>query len=75
MLGKYRDMLGEDHPDTLMAGANLAIDEAAAGNQAAADQRLTGVLQIYAETVTMEHPEARGAAQGIRLTAEIEPSI
>jgi tetratricopeptide (TPR) repeat protein len=72
---RCRGMLGEAHPDTLMAGANLAIDEGAAGNQDAAGQRLTEVLRIYAETVTMEHPEARGAAQGIRLTAEIEPSV
>jgi tetratricopeptide (TPR) repeat protein len=74
-LARCRDALGEDHPDTLMAGTNLAMDEAAAGNPAAAEQRLAGVLEIYARTLTMEHPEARGAAQGIRLTAEIEPSI
>ena len=52
-----------------------AIDEAAAGNQAAAGQRLANVLRSYAEILTMEHPEARAAAQGIRLTAEIEPSL
>lgn len=74
-LAKCRDALGEEHPGTLMAAANLAMDEAAAGNSAAAQQRLADVLRIYERTVTMEHPQARGAAQGIRLTAEIEPSI
>ena len=45
------------------------------GNQAVADQRLADVLRSYAGILTMEHPEARAAAQGIRLTAEIEPSV
>jgi len=72
-LGKYRDSLGASHPDALMAAANLAIDEAAAGDQAGARRRLAEVLRGYEETLTLEHPVARAAAQGARLTAEIEP--
>ena len=73
-LAKCRGSLGEDHPDTLMAAANLAIDEAASGNQAdgraaAAPTRCAGTR----DTLTTEHPEARAALQGTRLTAEIEP--
>ena len=58
-----------------MAAANLAIDEAAAGNQADAEQRLADVLRRYEETLTLEHPEARAAANWTRLTAEIEPYV
>ena len=74
-LAKCRVSLGEDHPDTLMAAANLALDEAAAGDQAGADKRLSEVLRRYEQTLTMEHPVARAAAQRNRLIAEIEPYI
>jgi hypothetical protein len=56
-----------------MAAANLTIDEAASGDQAEADRRHADVLRHYEKTLTAEHPEARAAAQRIRLTAEIEP--
>jgi tetratricopeptide (TPR) repeat protein len=72
-LANCRSTLGPDHPDTLMAAANLAIDEAASGNRAKADRLHADALQRYSETLTAEHPEARAAAQGARLTAEIEP--
>lgn len=72
-LGKCRLYLGEDHPDTLMAAANLSLDETAAGDRAAGERRLAEVLRGYERTLTLDHPEARAAAQGTRLTAEIEP--
>ncbi len=72
-LAKCRRSLGDAHPDTLMAEANLFIDEAAAGDQVGAELRLADVLHRYEQTLTLEHPEARAAAQGTRLTAEIEP--
>jgi tetratricopeptide (TPR) repeat protein len=72
-LAKCRLYLGEDHPDTLMAGANLSSDETAAGDSASGDGRLAEVLSMYERTLTLEHPEARAAAQRSRLTAEIEP--
>jgi tetratricopeptide (TPR) repeat protein len=65
--------LGEDHPDTLMAAANLSSDETAAGDVVNGAQRLAEVLRGYERTLTLEHPEARAAAQRARLTAEIEP--
>ncbi|HEV2933784.1 MAG TPA: tetratricopeptide repeat protein, partial [Streptosporangiaceae bacterium] len=72
-LARCRGSLGENHPVTLMAAANLALDEAASGNQAAADESLADVLHRYADTLTTEHPEARAALARNRLTAEIEP--
>jgi tetratricopeptide (TPR) repeat protein len=72
-LDKCRVHLGEDHPDTLMAEANLSCDEVAAGDHESGDRRLADVLRKYARTLTLEHPEARAAAQRTRLTAEIEP--
>jgi hypothetical protein len=74
-LEKLRQELGDDHPDTLMAAANLSIDEAAAGDQQTAKRRLAEVLRRYEATLTLEHSEARAAAQGERLTAEIEPVV
>ena len=72
-LANCRSTLGPDHPDTLMAAVNLAIDVTAAGNQAWAEKLLDDALRRYGETLTAEHPEARAAAEGTRLTAEIEP--
>ena len=73
-LAKCRLYLGDDHPDTLMAATNLSIDEAAAGDEADAERSdLADVLRRYERTLTLEHPEARAAAQRTRLTAEIEP--
>jgi tetratricopeptide (TPR) repeat protein len=72
-LGNCRLYLGEDHPDTLMAAANLSADEVAAGDKARGERRLAEALRGYERTLTLEHPEARGAAQGSRLIAEIEP--
>jgi hypothetical protein len=72
-LDNCRLYLGEDHPDTLMAAANLSSDEVAAGDKAKGDRRLAEVLGRYELTLTLEHPEARVAAQRTRLTAEIEP--
>jgi len=37
------------------------------------ERRLVDVLRGYERTLTLEHPEARAAAYGTRLTAEIEP--
>lgn len=65
--------LGQGHPVTLMATANLALDELASGNEAAANGMLTDALRRYADTLTMEHPEARAALARSRITAEIEP--
>jgi len=61
------------HPDTLMAMMNLAIDVAASGSDSRAKRLREDALDRYQETLTMEHPEARAAQQGTRLTAEIEP--
>jgi tetratricopeptide (TPR) repeat protein len=72
-IARCRQLFGDDHPDTLMAAANLAIDEAAAGDQVSAGSRLADVHRRYERTLTLEHPEARAAEQGSRLTAEIEP--
>jgi tetratricopeptide (TPR) repeat protein len=72
-LGHCRLYLGDDHPDTLMAAANLSSDEAAAGDEPSAERHLAEVLRSYERTLTLEHPEARAAAQRTRLTAEIEP--
>jgi tetratricopeptide (TPR) repeat protein len=72
-LGKCRLHLGDNHPDTLMAEANLSGDELAAGDEDSGKRRLADVLRRYAQTLTLEHPEARAAAQRTRLTAEIEP--
>jgi len=72
-LAKCRLSLGEAHPDTLMAAANLSIDEAAAGVRVGGEVRLADVLRQYEQTLSLEHPEALAAAQGTRLTAEIEP--
>lgn len=72
-LDKCRAYLGDDHPDTLMAAANLSGDEATAGDLAGGDRRLAEALRGYERTLTLEHPEARAAAQRTRLTAEIEP--
>ena len=74
-LAKCRRSLGDKHPDTLIAATNLAVYEAAGGNQADAEQRLADVLRSYEETLTLEHPEARAARNWTRLTAEIEPYI
>lgn len=74
-LARSRQSLGEKHPDTLICAANLSIDEAAAGDKEGAERRLAEVLRWYEETLTLEHPEARAAAQGARLTAEIEPLV
>jgi tetratricopeptide (TPR) repeat protein len=71
---QHSPSLGDDHPDTLMAAANLAMDEAAAGDHEGAQRLLADVLSRYEQTLTLEHPAARAAAQGIRLNAEIEPN-
>jgi len=75
VLSRCRQAHGDDHPGTLMAGANLAIDEAASGDRAGAERRLAEVLRRYEQTLTLEHPEARAAALGRRLTAEIDPYV
>jgi tetratricopeptide (TPR) repeat protein len=77
-LAKCRADLGDDHPDALMAAANLSSDEMAAGDSGTekdprGEQRLAEVLRGYERALTLEHPEARAAARGPRLTAEIEP--
>jgi tetratricopeptide (TPR) repeat protein len=72
-LDNCRLILGDDHPDTLMAAANLARDELAAGDRAVGEPRLADVLDRYERMLTLEHPETRAAAQGTRLTAEMEP--
>jgi tetratricopeptide (TPR) repeat protein len=72
-LDKCRDALGPDHPDTLIAAANLSRDEVAAGDAASGELHLAEALNGYERTLTLEHAEARAAAQWIRLTAEIEP--
>jgi hypothetical protein len=55
-----------------MAAANLALDLAASDDYAEADLLLADALEQYSRTLTADHPQARAAAQHIRLTAEIE---
>ena len=55
-----------------MATANLALDELASGNEAAAEEMLANALRGYKDTLTTEHPGPCGAGPD-RLTAEIEP--
>jgi tetratricopeptide (TPR) repeat protein len=74
-LDMCRRSLGENHPDTLMVAANLSIDEASAGDRASSDQRREDVLRRYEGALMFEHPEARAARNGIRLTAEIDPYV
>ena len=56
-----------------MAAVNLAIDVEDSGSEARAERLREEALRRYEETLTMEHPEARAARLGTRLTAEIEP--
>ncbi len=72
-LDNCRANVGDDHPDTLMASANLSCDEVQAGDKTSGERRLADVLHRYERTLTLEHPEARAAMQRTRLTAEIEP--
>ena len=55
-LAKCRRSLGDSHPDTLMAAANLSVDEAAAGDVASAEQRLARRPRRYEETLTWSIP-------------------
>ena len=71
-LDQCQEALGPEHPDTLIAASNLALDRATAGDPAEADRLLADALSKYRKTLTAEHPVARAAAERRRITAEID---
>jgi Tetratricopeptide repeat/NB-ARC domain len=68
-----RRVRGESHPDTLAIAANLSLDLEACDDHKAADELREDTLGRYRQTLSMEHPIARVAANRGRVNVDIEP--
>jgi hypothetical protein len=64
---------GESHPDTLAIAANLSLDREGCGDHEAAEELRDDTLRRYQQTLSMEHPMARVAANRGRVNVDIEP--
>jgi tetratricopeptide (TPR) repeat protein len=60
--------LGADHPTTLTAGLNLALDQGVAG-----EPRYTEIVHRYQRTLGVEHPATLGAQARTRGNCDIDP--
>jgi NB-ARC domain/Tetratricopeptide repeat len=72
-LAKSRVVRGPEHPATLAVAANLALDLRATNDEDAAGVLRQETLTAYDERLSLEHPQARRAAQHGRVNVDIEP--
>ena len=63
---------GHSHPDTLAAGANLALDRTATGAAEDAGRLLEDVLGNLRHTLGPDHPTVANVTHGLRIDCEIE---
>jgi len=73
LLAISRRERGESHPDTLAIAANLSLDREACGDHESAEELREDTLLRYQQTLSMEHPIARIAANRGRVNVDIEP--
>jgi tetratricopeptide (TPR) repeat protein len=72
-LRRSRILLGEQNPLTLSCAANLVMDLRAEGADEDAQRLLEETLSHYAETLGIDHSEAKAAAEGKRLDLDFDP--
>jgi hypothetical protein len=65
VLARSREILGEDHPDTLTAAANLAATLRAMGDYPAARGLFENVLARSREILGEDHPHTRAVGRAL----------
>jgi hypothetical protein len=68
-----KKVLGTTHPLSLAAAANLSLDLRADGVSEAAAELSAETMRGYAETLSLNHPDAVVAAEGRRLDFDFDP--
>ena len=68
VLESHRHLLGEEHPDTLMAMSNVAVTLRAQGDLAGARKLNEQVLSIRRRLLGEEHPDTLTAMAGLAAT-------
>ncbi|HEU5107908.1 MAG TPA: tetratricopeptide repeat protein, partial [Micromonosporaceae bacterium] len=69
----YREVRGDDHPETWVCAINLAHDRRAAGDAAAAAELQAEATAALARLLDPKHPDVRAGEAGERLECDIEP--
>ncbi|QSB14869.1 tetratricopeptide repeat protein [Natronosporangium hydrolyticum] len=67
VLGDYRAVLGDEHPDTHRCLNNLALVEHGRGGFDTASALLTAVLDTYRRSLGEDHPDSLGAMNNLAL--------
>jgi len=70
-----RQVRGADHPSTLSVAANLAVDRRADDDPESASELHDETIASFRDALGPDHPEFRLAAQGGRLSLDIEPMM
>jgi tetratricopeptide (TPR) repeat protein len=63
-----RNLLGDDHPDTLRARSRLAGVVSAVGNYSAAEKLYRGTVEAMRRTLGHEHPDTLTAMNGLGIS-------
>ncbi|HEV2371297.1 MAG TPA: FxSxx-COOH system tetratricopeptide repeat protein [Streptosporangiaceae bacterium] len=71
--GRLRRLLDDDHPLTIGCAANLAVDRRASGDEDGALALHDEAMQLYADTIGLDHPDAEAAAEWRRLDFDFDP--
>ncbi len=67
-----REVLGDDHPDTLVGAANLAVTLHQAGRSDEAEQLRTRVLGRFSHVLGANHPNALLLRDWQRIDLDLE---
>jgi len=66
-------VLGPDHPNTLVAAANVALDMQALGDEQEAAALRADVIQRYRSILPPDHIDVKDTVKGERMTLDFEP--
>jgi hypothetical protein len=68
-----RDVLGREHPDTLVCEANLAVSLRERGQAQAAEDLRTRIMADFGRVLGASHPDSAQLQKWQRINRDLEP--
>jgi len=68
-----RDVLGRDHPDTLVCQANLAVTLHQAGRDHEAEELKAAIMADLSRVLGASHPDSAQLQEWQRINRDLEP--
>ena len=72
-ISRLEQVLGPDHPDTLICRANLVVTMRGAGRDKEAKDAKAKILSDFSQVLGTGHPDAVQLREGQRINRDLEP--